>query len=741
MAQPVQHNDNTLSEEDQRLAVQLYQSQHPQRSKFHINPCFKLRLFLFVTARLMDPRFEFKYQVIQHAVNTYRRGLASTRPGQTPALDGIVKDILEASLCQWFSVHMNIAPHHFDTPQGYQQLYQMVEALRPDFIACIRGHQASSLISLPAQTDMVPMRTGASISTIGESQSSIMLPAADFGSTSTSSFDLDGQRDRSRRWSGASIQTDPVPVYTEVVPIRPEDLINEPGESQSLILPAAETGPTSTASFDLEGQRIRNRRWPSVPVQTNLLPIQTDVIPMRTGSSVNNNEEVRSLTLPGDPDMASASNFDVEGQPLQSLAWPTAFKSFVFMTVRYGMQTFTFLSAGLGLVAGGVGQCFAGMWLSPLSIIGWLVFGVGALAWKNRVAIAVGFFQMSFHLVDRSILAPICQGNQDSLLDICYPMCTLATYLEYPLIACTDEDFRQTTSETPPLLIPRQIRFSNIAVFDVATRFQNLEISFDNSTCDILECTAGSYEGFSSGVEQYSREVGLLFHLFTITERHTNRTLQVGALQSTQPLFRLLLNLLPTNTGEKVKESALNALVNTIQPQLDTVLAAGSTVRHEISIVQANEARGSNQLQNVQGTAQLLHWQATRDRSFLEFIRRAKTSRIRETEAIQKSIAILIIGYEKATDASGSAARSFEESFTRLQTLNGVLQQHKTWQGAPRDKPSKVYLSLIHSAMVHAFESLHDWDQEDRRHEGNLFASPADRVSKMYQTYADEEIR
>ncbi|KAL8653834.1 MAG: hypothetical protein Q9210_001863 [Variospora velana] len=282
--------------------------------------------------------------------------------------------------------------------------------------------------------------------------------------------------------------------------------------------------------------------------------------------------------------------------------------------------------------------------------------------------------------------------------------------------------------------------FSKLAVSDIVTRFQGLDIQFDNSTYETLDHSGGIYEELGSDITQYSREAESLFHLFTISEGQVNRTFQLGASQEAKPWYDNILALLPTRAKGEAEESAFNAHSNIVLPRLGQVLATGERIDQKISFLQSQEAQSVSQLRSLEHTIQLLYTQASRKRSILDYLHGVLASRTNLTQNTGQCVKALTAGYKKVIDASESTARSFKESFAQFQTLDSTLGYHNTWQGTPQDKPRKVYLAQIRSAVQQAKKALQTWAHEDGRHENFLFDSPEDRISSLFQVYAWEEM-
>lgn len=179
-------------------------------------------------------------------------------------------------------------------------------------------------------------------------------------------------------------------------------------------------------------------------------------------------------------------------------------------------------------------------------------------------------------------------------------------------------------------------------------------------------------------ITQYSRETGLLFHLFTISEDYANRTMREGASRTTIPLLGQLFAFLELSSPGDAEESALNAHINTIRPKLSQILALGLSINQDLTALRDQEARATRQLQSAEKSSQVLYSQAGHERSFLDLFRGVQTSRVNLTQNTMQSIQKLGTGYEKVLDASKSTARSFEGSLSSFQSLESVLQYHRT---------------------------------------------------------------
>ncbi|KAL9040492.1 MAG: hypothetical protein Q9180_001871 [Flavoplaca navasiana] len=505
------------------------------------------------------------------------------------------------------------------------------------------------------------------------------------------------------------------------------------GEGLQSDTPSAEPYSTSRSGLAFEGHHRRE--------SDRLITPPTELFPTSSSLEIDGQHRqdfgrrISPAQPPAEPYPTAPSITDIEGQQTKSPDRLGLIRVATFIATCCG----THISPDLVQVARSVVQS-ATTFLSPLSFFGWLVFSFGLLVWRFKAAVVPGIFRIGFYLFDRSILVPICQQAHNYALDICYPVCAVAAQLQYPMLACTSQYFRQTASERSPVLQPKQLRFSRLAANSIASQFQSLEIRFDDSTYEGFESTAAGYDDLSSDIELLSRDTGLFFHIFTASKAQTNETLRVDVLQ-TYPLLNSILGFLWLSDGKRTEDAAFNAHVNTVRPQLDIVLTAASRVQQKFLMVQSQEARDANQLHSAKDSTQILHCQANRDRPFLEYLRGIQTSRINSTRITGQSIDLLKIAHAKAIDASRSSARSFGDAFAKFTSLANVLQQHEMWRGSRRDKPRKVYLSLMHSSMQEAKDALWDWEREDRRHEEFLFKSPTDRLSQLYREYADEEIR
>lgn len=408
-------------------------------------------------------------------------------------------------------------------------------------------------------------------------------------------------------------------------------------------------------------------------------------------------------------------------------------------TGRYGIQQpVTTLLSVLEELAARVGRLAVRIVTSPGLVLAFAVVGLGLVVWTYKTDIALSLFRTGFGFVDRSILVPICEHTQNSAVDICYPMCTVAGSLEFPVLACGNQpSWAVITSEAFPALVSEQVMFSKLAASDLVTRFQNLDIRFDNSTNEVLNHSGEIYEKLGSDIAQYSREAESLFQLFTISEDRVNRTFQMGEFEEAKRWYDNILALLPTLAKGKAEESAFNAHTNTVLPRLRQVLATGERIDEKISFLQSQEAQSVSQLRGVEQTLQLLHPQASRIRSILDYLLGVAAG---PTQTTGQYVKALTVGYQKVIDASENTARSFKESFSQLQALDSALRHHNTWQGTPQDKPRKVYLTLMRSAFQQAKNALQSWAYEDKRHGDFLFDSLEDRLASLFQVYAWEEM-
>ncbi|KAI4090522.1 MAG: hypothetical protein LQ344_004663 [Seirophora lacunosa] len=223
----------------------------------------------------------------------------------------------------------------------------------------------------------------------------------------------------------------------------------------------------------------------------------------------------------------------------------------------------------------------------------------------------------------------------------------------------------------------------------------NLDIRFDNSTNEVLNHSGKIYEKLGSDIAQYSREAESLFQLFTISKDRVNRTFQMGEFEEAKRWYDNILALLPTLAKGKAEESAFNAHTNTVLPRLRQVLATGERIDEKISFLQSQEAQSVSQLRGVEQTLQLLHPQASRIRSILDYL---------------------------------------------LGVAAGPTQTTGQYVKALTDKPRKVYLTLMRSAFQQAKNALQSWAYEDKRHGDFLFDSLEDRLASLFQVYAWEEM-
>ncbi|KAL8835987.1 MAG: hypothetical protein Q9176_006556 [Flavoplaca citrina] len=515
-------------------------------------------------------------------------------------------------------------------------------------------------------------------------------------------------------WANSAIEARRGPNSNRLTTLSPEPRLTSPSSDPEgqfnqntvrMTAPPAETYSTSLAKPETEARRrpISNRlTTPSPERQSTSRSLDLE---RQYGQSTD-----RTTTAAAELSSADAPSADIEKQQTQHVDRFRTVKVGVFLAICCG----TYTSTGFVQMTRWLGK-FMRVLLSPLSFVSWLILCFGMLAWRYKAAFALGLVQIGFYLFDRSILAPICQQTQDRMLDICLPMCTVAAYLQYPMVACISERSRQTTNARSPVLSSKQLRFSSLATKDIATQFQRLEIKFDDSTYEALQHRAETYDDLGSDVEQLSRAARRFFDIFTTSEVQMNETL--------------------------IEDTAFNAHVNILLPPLKDVLAIASRTERRFINVQAQEVKDANQLQNAQETTKVLYSQAYRDRSFPKYLRGIQTSRINSTQTTVRSIHKLAIGHTKATDASGSSARSFKNSHAKFKNLFSAVNQHETWQGSRQKKPRKVFLSLMHSSMQEAKGSLLEWEQEDRRHEEFLFKSPKDRLSQLYRPYGGEQIR
>ncbi|KAL8890478.1 MAG: hypothetical protein Q9215_002390 [Flavoplaca cf. flavocitrina] len=158
-----------------------------------------------------------------------------------------------------------------------------------------------------------------------------------------------------------------------------------------------------------------------------------------------------------------------------------------------------------------------------------------------------------------------------------------------------------------------------------------------------------------------------------------NKTLRLDA---SDLLLSHILQFLPIGGGNRIEDTAFNAHINILLPPLKDILAIASRIERRFINVQAQEVKDANQLQNAQETTKVLYSQAYRNRSFPKYLRGIQTSRINSTQTTVRSIHKLAIGHTKATDASGSSARSFKNSHAKFKNLFSAVNQHETWQGS-----------------------------------------------------------
>ncbi|KAL8840114.1 MAG: hypothetical protein Q9170_001462 [Blastenia crenularia] len=519
--------------------------------------------------------------------------------------------------------------------------------------------------------------------------------------------------------------------------------------------------PAATASvLPCRGQSIESRHVASVPADrdSSLESQPTDSVPAHTAPPTDNqptagmlanmdmtigtngegSQAVRpAVNIPSSPGSTRATvRQHMPGPSPQSMV-----RKILRIIVRCGIQNpVRYLSPVLVELAVQVGKVTVRIVTSPAEILAFSVFGLGLFVWRYRAVLApLSLFRTGVDVVDRSILVPVCELTQSSAVDICSPMCMAAAGLGYPLLACVNQPSWAAAGETSSPLISQQVIFSKLAVGDIVSRVQDLDIQFDKSTCETLDQSGEIYEELGSDITQYSREAESLFQLFAFSEGQVNRTLQIGTLEEAKPWYDNILAFLPTRAKGKAEESAFKAHTNALLPRLAQVLATGERIDGIISFLQAQEAKGVGQLRSLEQTIEVLHTEASRKTSITDYLFGVPASRTDLTQTTGQSVKGLTVGYKKVSDASESTARSFKESFAQLQTLDSALAYHSTWEGPRQDKPRKVYLAQIRSAVQQAKKALRSWAHEDGRH-GGLFDSAEDRISNLFRPYAWEEM-
>lgn len=363
------------------------------------------------------------------------------------------------------------------------------------------------------------------------------------------------------------------------------------------------------------------------------------------------------------------------------------------------------------------------------SIIFWATcVAAGLLVWRYKVIILLVIYRIGVKSIDGMFLVPLCQSNYSIQSKMCDSICTVAHAQGMQFGACLHHDLWVATSVLQPVQLSRQVKFSKLAFDDLRNQSQALEFAFDKIP-EALDQASRHCMTVESSLEQYSREVGIMFELSSIGGKQAERGVWDSASEDGSSLLLRWL----TGAVKNPQTAALDAYIKTLQPKLQDVLTIGSHIRDELTILGTHEMQIANQIKSAEKTL-------SKHRPRFSFTRKPSNN-LDFVERSINTIKALAIGLEKVTDASTSTSRSFQGSLKWLVDLNNTLGYHTTWQGPLKEKPGKVYLTQIESAVQQARREFQSWGHEDSRHEKFLFGFPAERVAELYQPYASEVTR